>query len=284
MKLIKIQQVVRLAFFYMVIVALTACGTKRTSVSSSGALIAKSQTALLADVVDKGLKYKDISGKMDLELLAANSKSNFKTTAYVKIIQDSIIQLSIRPFLGQEALRVSITPDSLCIINRVYKQYALENISNLRQSHGAYFNYYNLQALLTNALFLPGQRQVDESNYNLFDVSEASNMYLLKTADKSGMLYNFAVDSSDRIVSALLLSPEEGYTLQWSYSDFVKDTDYIYPTRIQANVDIKQRRFDMKMSYSKLDINTKLSVDNAIPNRYTKVSVSELINTLVKLK
>jgi hypothetical protein len=283
MKNITIQQIVRLAFFCMAIVSMTACGSKRTNVSSDGALTAKSQTALLADVIDKSLKYKDISGKMKLELLSAGSKSSFGTSAYVKVVRDSIIQLSIRPFFGYEALIVSVTPHSLCIIDRVHQQYALENITDLRPSYGVYFNYYNLQALLTNALFLPGLQQVDESNYDLFDVSEAANMYLLKTADKSGMFYNFAVDSSDRIASTLILSPEKGYTVQWSYSDFVKDADYIYPTRMQANVDIKQRRLDLKIAYSKLDINTNLSVDNAIPSKYAKVPISKLINTLMKM-
>ncbi|MDR1811110.1 MAG: DUF4292 domain-containing protein [Prevotella sp.] len=283
MKNVIAQQVARLAFFCLTIAVLTACGAKRASVSSGGALTAKSQNELLADVVARGLKYKDISGKMNLELLAANAKSGMKTSAQAKVICDSIIQLSIRPLLGVEVLRVSITPGSLCIIDRMNKRYAMENIHELGQAHGAYFNYYNLQALLTNALFLPGQRQVDERNYGLFDVSEAANMYLLKTADKSGMLYHFAVDSSDRIASALLLSPDKGYTLQWSYSNFVNESGYIYPTRMEAKADIKERRFDLKIEYSKLDINTNISVDNTIPSKYAKVPLSELLKTLMKL-
>jgi hypothetical protein len=280
------QSVANAALLCVVAALLSACGTKRSSVAADGALVKKSQTSLIADVVANGLKYETISGKMDLELLPAGAKSGLKTGAYVKLIHDSILQLSIRPFLGMEVLRLSITPDSLLVVDRMNKKYAAEDINSLRQSHGAYFNYYNLQALLTNSLFLPGKRQVDDSSYGLFDVDGTDDMCLLRTADRSGILYNFAVNSSDRIASTLILSPEKNYTLQWSYSSFVqeKESGYVYPTQMQANADINRRRFDLRISYSKLDINARLSMDNSIPGKYVKVPLSELFNALMKMK
>ena len=266
------------------IIALSACGTKKTRVSSGGTLSTKSQTELISDVIDKELAYSSISGKMNLELLPANTKSSLKTGTYVKLIRDSIIQISIRPILGMEVFRISLTPDSLYILDRMNKKYAIENINNFGHSQGVHFNFYNLQALLTNSLFLPGQQNIDKNNYKLFDVIMEPNLYLIKTADKSGTLYNFAVDSSDRIVSTLILSPDKNHTMQWSYTNFVQDKKSVYPTQMLANIDINKKRFDLKISYSTLDINGEVEIDNSISKKYEKVSIADIINAFIKIK
>lgn len=284
MRKIKLQDTIKSVLIIGFVVILSACGSKRASVSSSGTLDIKSQNELVSDILDNDLKYTTISGKMNLEILPANSKKGMKTGTFVKLIRDSIIQISIRPVLGMEVFRVSITPDSLYVLDRMNKKYAIENINDFRQSQGAYFNYYNLQALLTNSLFLPGKQSVENKDYSLFDISTTSDMYLMKTIDESGMLYNFAIDSSDKIASTLILSPKKNYTLQWSYSDFIKDADYVYPTQILANVDINKKRFDLKISYTKLDFDKKLDIDNSVSSKYDKVSISDMLRTLMKIK
>lgn len=266
------------------IIAFAACGSKKQGVTSGGKLTEKNQKELIRDILDKELKYNTISGKMDIEFMAAGSKKKVKSGSYIKLIHDKILQISVRPFLGMEALRLTITPDSVYIVDRYHKKIAVEDINRLRQTSGAYFNFYNLQALLTNALFYPGEQAVAEKNYNAYDVNIASDMYLAKAKDSSGMLYNFAIDASDRISSTLIFSPENNYTLQWSYRDFIKDGGYVYPTQMEANVGIKKNRFDVTISYSKLDIDKEFDVDNSIPGKYEKVSVGDLIKGYIKTK
>ncbi|GAB6013282.1 lipoprotein insertase outer membrane protein LolB1 [Viscerimonas tarda] len=282
---IKLRSIAQLVLLSAFMAILPACGSKKTNVSSGGTLSVKSQSELIADVLNNELKYTTISGKMDMELRPANSKSGMKTAVHVKVLRDSIVQLSIRPLLGLEVIRISITPSSALVIDRMNKKYALERIGDLQASRGVYFNYYNLQALLTNSLFLPGQQSVTKDDYRLFDVSAPSgNMYQMKTVDKSGLLYNFAIDPSDRIVSALIFSPGKNYTLQWTYDSFVKDANYIYPTKMLANVDIEKKRFDVEINYSKLDINSKVEIDDSIPNKYDKASIADIIGAYMKIK
>jgi len=277
-----LKNIFKIAVVTIIVTTVVSCGTKKTGVGSAGTLEKKDRTELISDILTGELKYSTISGKMNIELLPINSKKGVKTGSYVKLIRDSVIQISLRPILGAEVMRLTITPNLVSVVDRYNKKYAEEDISQLQKTTGAYFNYYNLQALLTNSLFLPGERSVLEENYKLYDVGVASDMYLAKTKDKSGMLYNFAVDASDRINSTLIFSPNNNYTLQWSYKDFVKDGGYVYPTRMEANVGVDKVRVDVNITYSKLDIDKSFDVDNSIPSRYTKSSVKDIIKAYMK--
>lgn len=268
-----------LVFFTL---AFIACGSKKEGADIGGKLEKKTKNELISDVINSELKYTTISGKMDIELIPANSKKRVKTGSFVKLIRDSILQISIRPFLGVEAFRISLTPDSAYMIDRYNKKYAVEAIDNLQKTSGAFFNFYNLQALLTNSLFLPGEKSVEADNYRLYDIGVASDMYLAKTKDKSGILYNFAIDGSDRIASTLIFSTNNSFTLQWAYKDFIKDGSYVYPTTMEANIGTQKLRLDTKISFPKVDINKNIDVENSVPRKYEKASVGEIIKAYMK--
>ena len=278
------RNIFKVTVLVLFIIGSASCGSKKTGVISGGKLTEKSSKELIRDVLDKELKYNTISGKMDIEFISAGTKKTVKSGSYVKLIRDNILQISVRPFLGVEVLRMTLTPDSIYIVDRYNKKTAVEDINSLKKSSGAYFNFYNLQALLTNSLFYPGEQAVREKDYKSYDINVASDMYVAKTSDSSGILYNFAVDATDRISSTLIFSPGNNYTIQWSYKDFIKDDNNVYPTTMEANVGIKKGRFDLIISYSKLDINKQFEVDNSIPGKYEKVSVGDLIKGYMKIK
>ncbi|NDW17705.1 DUF4292 domain-containing protein [Dysgonomonas sp. 216] len=274
------RNIIKASAFVLLLLMVTACGSKKAIVGSSGSLESKSKKQLISDVLNEELRYKAISGKVDIEFQAANSKKGFKTGSFMKLVRDSVLQISIRPFLGVEAMRLTLTPDSVFMIDRYNKKYAAESMTGL--SSKIVFNYYNLQSLLTNALFLPGQQNITEDEYKNYDVDIASGMYLAKVKDKSGILYNFAIDASDRIASTLIFSPEKLYTLQWSYNDFIKDANNIYPTSMTANVEVKDMRMDVKISYQKLDIDKEVKIDYSVPNKYEKSSIRDIIKAYMK--
>lgn len=282
MKNNKLKYIYRGAFLLFLAFSISSCRSGKTTVKSDGDLVHKSQTQLLDDVIENELLYRTINGKMNVDLSAANSKKGMKVSAVVKLVKDSIIQISFRGLFGVEGMRLTLTPDTLCIIDRLNKKYVLEDVKQLGASHSAYFNFYNLQALFTNSIFVPGEERVTHAQYKSFNQSIASGMYLLKTSDKSGIIYNFAIDASDRIASTLILSQGSKSTVQWSYSDFIKDGSYTYPTVMKANISAKNIRFDVNMSYSKLNINEQFDVDTSVPSKYTKVSIQDIVKMIAR--
>lgn len=263
-----------------ILLGITGCKSNKISmVDGSGTLKAKSQEEVVEDILTHELSYKTITTKGKVSL---NGK---ELTAHFKLVKDEIIQASVRaPILPIEVMRIDITPKKAILIDRLGSRYAEVDLDNPELENLAAFNFYNLQALLTNQLFLAGNKSVNKSNYKDYNITASKDHYILKAADKGDIKYNFSVDASDRIVSTLISSASKEISMLWAYDQFVSDKESIYPTEMSADIKIKKRKFKIGITYSSLDIDTKLNVDQSISSKYKKVGIRELIDAYMKFK
>lgn len=273
----------KILLFCSILITIQSCRSSKNILSSDGSVIDKSQEQLLDDILKAELDYKNISGKISLELIAGSKLSGVKTNSQLKIIKNKIVQLSIRaPFINSEVIRLNITPDSVILIDRMNKVYAAENIKKMGKENNVHFNFNNMQSLFTNMLFTPGKEQISRSDYNNYDISVDSEKYKLVTKDKSGIIYTFTVDSNDRITSTNISGIKSKYSLNWNYSEFIKDGVFIYPTKMEAAVMISNKNVRLSMNYPRLDINKDLDVDQSLPAKYKKVSITDILSNYLK--
>lgn len=279
----KVKYIYKLAFLFCLITVISSCKSSKTIISNDGSVVAKTHDQVVKDVLSAETDYKTISGKIALEMISGSKESGMKVNSQLKIVRDEIIQLSIRaPFINSEVFRLSITPDSVYVIDRLSKKYAVENIKDLEQKRGIQFNYNNLQALFTDALFIPGKKKVADSDYNTYDITMSGGKYHLQIKDKVGLSYRFVIDPNDRVSETNITARDGKYSLRWIYKDFVKESASLYPTTMEANVGLDKKKVKLIMSNSGLDFDKELTVDNSLPTRYTKVSVSDILKNYIK--
>lgn len=282
MRLNGLNKIAVLLFIISALFAGSSCKSKKI-ITTGGTLEEKSHNRIIEDALSSEVKFKTLTTKGNVEFKAGNSSQ--KVPAVFKMVKDSILQVSIRiPILGGEAMRLTITPDSIFMVDRMKKQYIAERFKDSKAIAGFDFNFYNLQALFTNKLFIPGNREVTEKDFQKYDISSANDVYMLKTKGKGDLLYNFAVDATNHVASTLIYNEKKKITLQWSYNDFIKDNNLVYPTNMQAKVDVAKKRVDINITYDKLEIDKSFSIDNSISPKYTKVDFSDLIGTYIKKK
>lgn len=269
-----------LIFILTILLGITGCKSNKISVvDGSGALKAKSQEEVVEDILTHELSYKTITTKGKVSL---NGK---ELTAHFKLVKDEIIQASVRaPILPIEVMRIDITPKKAVLIDRLGSRYAEVDLDNPELGDLIAFNFYNLQALLTNQLFLAGNKKVSKSNYKDYNITSSKDHFILKAQDKGDIKYSFSVDASDRIVSTLISSASQEMSLLWAYDQFVSDKESIYPTEMSADIKVKKRKFKVGISYSNLDIDTKFNVDQSISSKYKKVGIRDLIDAYMKFK
>jgi hypothetical protein len=251
--------------------------------TTGGELAKKTHKEVVSDALKSEIDFKTITSRGSVELKSGGSSQ--KIPAVFKIVKDSILQVSLRiPIIGGEAMRMDITPESILIVDRLKKQYFTESFKDSELLKQLDFNYYNLQSLFTNKLFVPGRQEIAYDDYNKYTIGVANNLYMLQTKGKGGLLYNFAIDASDRIVSTLIYNEKQNVSMQWSYLSFIKDNGLTYPTSMEAKIGVDKIRADVNISYNKLDIDKDFNVDQSIPARYTKVGFSDLLGSYMKLK
>lgn len=283
MKIGQVKNILKLALLISLIALVASCKSSKSIVSNDGSVISKTHDQVLKDILSAETDYKTISGKIALEMITGSKQSGMKVNSQLKLIRDEIIQLSVRaPFINSEVFRLSITPDSVYLIDRLSKKYAVENIKDLEREKGIQFNYNNLQALFTDALFIPGKNKVQDNDYNAYDISMSGGKYHLVTKDKVGLSYRFVIDTNDRVAETNITAREGKYSLRWLYSDFVKESNSLHPSMMEADLSFEKKRIRLIMSNSNLEFNKEITVDNSLPTKYSKVKITEILKNYIK--
>lgn len=172
---------------------------------------------------EQAFKYETLTARLNVDLNLPGN--NMSSRVDLKMVKDSAFQLSVQPFLGIEVFRAEISVDSVKVIDRMNKRYVADNYANLKGQTPIEFNFYNLQALFTNRLFLPGQQGISPKQYSRFKLKQDGPAAEIQVKDVMGLLYTFMADGEEKILSTCISEPSDRYALQWDYADFVWQTD-----------------------------------------------------------
>ena len=199
----------------------------------------------------------------------------------MKMVKDSAFQLSVQPFLGIEIFRIELSRDTIKVVDRMNKRYMIENYSNLQGQTPIEFNFYNLQALFTNHLFIPGEQGVSRKHYNRFKLNQEGPVAEIKTKDAMGLFYTFKADGEEKLLSTYVADPSDRYALQWDYADFRLVDGQPFPMRMDVQV-MKDgtSQGGVTLHFSRMQTDVPVKMDFSIPAKYKRITLSQIIKSL----
>lgn len=114
----------------------------------------------------------------------------------------------------------------MLFIDRMHKQYVKASYNDVAFLKDNGINFYSLQALFWNQLFIPGQQRVGESQLSMFSVDlaavQANNVPVTLLDGK--MAYKWLAESASGLINmaeAKYTSATHGVsTLKWNYGNF----------------------------------------------------------------
>ena len=118
------------------------------------------QDAFLQKVNDNALFTKFITSKVKFSIEVGVQKLTL--TGNLKMKRDDCIRLQLMAFGFVEAGRIELTPEYVLIMDRINKQYMKATYSSVDFLRNSGLNFYTLQALFWNELFVPGQTKVTD--------------------------------------------------------------------------------------------------------------------------
>ncbi len=271
----------RAILFLLVILTLTGCKTKHRIIYSISPVEDKTNDALFRDILDESFPYQTISSRLDLTLTSGNR--SYSSKGNIIIIKDNALQVSLQPLFGVEMFRLYVDPDTIVLLDRMNKRYIKEAIATLKVHYPVGFDYYTLQSLFTNRLFVSNKSEVVPIDYRRFSYTRASDRdYYLSSKDpESKIEYSFTINGDDRITFTHLMQPEKKYSLQWSYNDFVVMNESLFPHRMSASITSDDRRINTEFLFSNIVLNQSLELAVQVPASYTKTSVDEIMDIII---
>lgn len=199
----------------------------------------------------------------------------FSTQANCKIKTDSLIHISIQPFLGFEMFKIEIDKDSIFAFDKVNKKLYAVGFEYFKTKFGLTAGFRDIQTVLSNRYnfsdtenFKPEEWKQAPAENNL-SVLEHSNG---NTTEK------FYINNLDRIEKVQLSSPKATYRAEVVYGAFLITDTLLFPQEINLIAGSDKRQLKAAFKISKLNFNVPVTFNNIDRSKYTRADLSQLMN------
>ena len=240
----------------------------------------------LLKVNDNAQYVKFITSKVKFSVQVGVQKLTL--TGNLKMKRDDCIRLQLMAFGFVEAGRIELTPEYVLIMDRINKQYMKATYSSIDFLRNSGLNFYSMQAMFWNELFIPGQSKVtDEGLLSRMTVDLSGDDAIL-ALDDGKMKYRWLTTKDQgRISMANVIYSDQfkGNTqLNWDYDDFRSiGGKKVFPCShsILFTVPEKEVKLGMTLNYIKHDDNWETRTD--VSASYREVTVDEILRRFMAL-
>ena len=240
---------------------------------------AKAHNVFFEAMEEHSFRFNTMTARLNAEL--KGTKNNMSSRVDLKMVKDSAFQLSVQPFLGIEVFRAEFTVDSIKVVDRMNKRYVAERYADLKGQTPIEFNFYNLQALFTNHIFLPGQQFIEPKQFKRFRLNQEGSTAEIRIKDSLGLLYTFFADGEEKLLSTYITDPSEQYALQWDYADFRITDGQPFPQLMDVNVLANgSSQGGIAFRFSRIQTNVPVNLEFSIPAKYKRITFAQILKSI----
>jgi len=232
---------------------------KKQSAADSILTIQETMRAIQSRHID----FKTFSAKIKVDYEDSRG-SQPGITAYVRIIKDSLIWVSIyASVFNIEAFRVLITKDSVFVMDKLNKEAHLRSFDYLQETTEIPFDFSTLQDILVgNPIYF---------NTPITSYKMADNKILLATAGKY-FKHLLTLNNQDTLVLHSKLDDVDinrNRTADITYDNYEKRDNIYFATYREITVSEKNK-LDVRLNFKQYEFNKDLSISFYIPQNYKR--------------
>lgn len=272
--------------------AMAGCGSKKAATEGTSSTVDKHNggnvqaLAFVQKVANQKVSTKNIVGKMSLNVKMGSKNITVPGSLHMRYGEVIRIQAFI-PLLGSEVGRIEFTPDYVLVIDRMHKEYIKEDYNKVDFLKNNGLNFYSLQALFWNQLFMPGTESISDANLLDFGVTEAGNSKNI-TLKKGNLNIVWNADNANGRIStakATYSSLTQGKSsLNWTYSNFKAVAGKMFPAYQKftfATTAIKnQSNISLTIDMDGVKTDSKWEAKSEISKKYKKIEATDVFGKL----
>ncbi len=280
----KVYQVIS-AVALMVVFGLSSCGTHKKTVKENQTVTTDTvgQKDFLTLVHNSSsLKTQYVSSKLKFTLEVGPQKVSL--TGNLRMKRDDVIRLQLMAFGFVEAGRMEFTKDYVLIVDRINKQYLKAPYKYVDFLRNSGINFFTLQALFWNELFIPGNEGVDHTMLDNFTTDMGGDeavIYLERGKINYSWLAN---QTTGRIKMANIMyrDPYNGNTLlNWNYAAMGSLNGKPFPNEMVVTFTSpkKEVKMDIKLNYLGTDDGWETRTE--VSEKYREVTPDQLLSRIM---
>jgi hypothetical protein len=264
--------ILKTSLFLIMLLGFSACRTTKTL--SKPTLKSENPVAQVISQVQKAqpqFKTANVS-KMSMALEMGDRKVN--VSASCKIKKDSLLYLSIQPFLGIEMFKAEFTTDSIRVFDKMNRRYYVADYSYFRNRFGVDADFYSLQALLTARFFCVGNKAILADSCKLITSPQGLNRIEF---DTKNMIQSTDISAQNLIQQILLKSVTGNYSMQTTYSDYSLQNGVNFPQNISLKIEGLNTVVSCDFSILRVEFDTDLKFIPTNPANFTRADLDLLL-------
>lgn len=272
-----------------------SCRTQATAQKDNGQSVAAKgdvqEAKVLHKVAANARTAQFITSKIKFKLKFGDKEVSLGGSLRMK--KDDVIRLQLTAFGLVEAGRVEFTKDYVLVMDRINKQYIkadYRDVDFLRQSG---LNFYSLQALFWNELFLPNRQHVDEESLSVYSVSLGSAVATI-ALNSGNMRYEWSAATADGYITAFSGSYSSGGTgktvngtgktgVDWGYSSFRKMGTTQFPTSNTITITGTKKPVSVDLQLTNPNNDGDWETRTVVSSKYKQVSLDDIMRRLSAL-
>ena len=265
----------------------TDAQTGATGLTGSTTPDATQRLNIVRTTADQAVYQRNIVAKIDFTVNTGSK--DITLDGQLRMRRDEVIRLQISPFGLVEVARLEFTPDYVLLMDRMHKTYVkggYDDIGFLRRNG---LNFYSLQALFWNQLFVPGKDKIGETEYAMYDVETTPMRRILYRNGR--MLFAWSVNDKTpgegRISQASVSydDPKNGASkLEWSYGDFQAMGSKAFPYDHQATLSTAAvkggKPVKVRMKINKVTADDSWEAQTSVSAKYKEVSAEDVLEQI----
>ena len=250
----------------------------QVAAKSSGA---SASAAFVEKVAAQRCTASFLTAKAKVELTGIGKDVSVSGTLRMK--RDDVVQLSLTVF-GVEVGRMEFTPADVLVVDRVNKQYVRASYSEVDFLRQAELDFYSLQALFWDELFIPGQRAA-KGNASRFLATAVDGGTLLTLTGTPRLSYAFLTDTSAALVTALDVKGAkvgDAGNFSWRYGGFTAFGGRPFPSEMDMTVTglPDGKSFGLSLRLSRLSSDSGWNTRTTVSAKYQRRTVKEVLGKL----
>ena len=262
----------RVGCLLLILLAFSACKTTKTI--SKTVLKSENPVAqVIAQVQKTEPQFKTANvSKMSMALEMGERKVN--VSASCKIKKDSVLYLSIQPFLGIEMFKAEFTTDSIRVFDKMNRRYYVADYSYFRNRFGVNADFYSLQSLLTARLFCVGNKEIKTDSCKLTTSPQGLNRIKF---DTKNLIQTTDISAQNLIQQILLKSVTGNYSMQTTYSDYSLQNGVNFPQNISLKISGLNTVVSCDFSILRVEFDTDLKFIPTNAANFTRADLDQLL-------
>lgn len=267
-------------------VLLTACHTSNVVTTNSGdaSFVASDY---LQTVSKQATKAQFITSK--LKFTASLGSQKISVGGSLKMKRDDVIRIQLVALGIMEAGRLEFTRDYVLIMDRINKQYLKTPYAYVDFLRNSGINFFTLQALFWNELFIPGKEGVSANRLDKdFTASVAGDEMVISLDKQQGRLnYSWLANAETgriKMTNIIYRDPVQGNSqLNWDYRDFSPLGNKLFPSEMAATLTTQKKEVKVSMKLTYLGNDSEWDTRTKVSEKYRQVTVDEILNRFMAL-